>query len=282
MRSAWGRHSQDDATTFWSGDGRFGECPVWRDRDSCLYWLDIPDGVLRRLDVETGRVQSWSVGTDSAGLALTPAQDALLIGRARSLRRFDLASAVLEPIDDVPDGRDDERINDLGVDPSGNLWVATMHTAGQAAIGRLLRRSTSGAWDEMLVGMPIVNGPAFDPARGVGYVCDSDARKILRFSIPGAEVDGGLGATLFASFTERDGHPDGIAVDAEGGLWVAHYGAGCISRWDHTGRRTKTVNVPARHPTAVVLGGDAVFITSAASSDVPVRDAGGAVFRYAP
>jgi len=54
---------------------------------------------------------------------------------------------------------------------------------------------------------------------------------------------------------ERDGLPDGIAIDVEDHLWVAFWGAGVVRRLDPRGRVTADVPIPARHPSRVMFGG---------------------------
>lgn len=66
-------------------------------------------------------------------------------------------------------------------------------------------------------------------------------------------------------FAGRDGHPDGCAINAEGGLWVAQIGAGRIVRFDAAGRETGAITVPVTRPTSVIFGGTdmrTMFITS--------------------
>ena len=63
------------------------------------------------------------------------------------------------------------------------------------------------------------------------------------------------------------GHPDGSTMDADGMIWVAHWGGARVTRWDpRTGKLLATVNVPAQQVTSCAFGGpklDRLFITSA-------------------
>ena len=67
---------------------------------------------------------------------------------------------------------------------------------------------------------------------------------------------------------EEIGMPDGMAIDSEGMLWVAHYGGSCVSRWNpNTAQLLLKIDLPVTQVTACAFGGpnlDILFITSAA------------------
>jgi sugar lactone lactonase YvrE len=68
--------------------------------------------------------------------------------------------------------------------------------------------------------------------------------------------------------TREQGGPDGMTIDTEGNLWVAHYGGGCVRCWDpRTGEILEAVDVPgARSITSCAFGGtnrSTLYITTA-------------------
>ena len=77
-----------------------------------------------------------------------------------------------------------------------------------------------------------------------------------------------------------DGSPDGLAVDAEGGIWVALYQAGAVQRYQPDGRPDRRLEVPARAVTSLCFGGADLrdlYVVSADNSDD--RQRRGSVFR---
>jgi sugar lactone lactonase YvrE len=59
--------------------------------------------------------------------------------------------------------------------------------------------------------------------------------------------------------------PDGLAVDAEGGVWVALSNGGVVRRYTSSGVLDEVVELPARKVTACAFGGSALnqlFITT--------------------
>ena len=76
------------------------------------------------------------------------------------------------------------------------------------------------------------------------------------------------------------GIPDGMALDAEGYLWVAMYEAGCIGRFAPSGELVARLEVPARLVTSVCFAGPDspdLFFVSADHSERP--ELRGCVFR---
>src|SRR5690606_10424966 len=61
------------------------------------------------------------------------------------------------------------------------------------------------------------------------------------------------------------GMPDGMAIDTEGKLWIAHYGGSAIYRWDpETGLTFIRLDVPSQYITSISFGisyMDILFIT---------------------
>ena len=65
---------------------------------------------------------------------------------------------------------------------------------------------------------------------------------------------------------EGDGYPDGMTCDAEGGLWVAHFGGWRITRFRPDGSVDRVIEMPVSQVTSCAFGGpglDRLFVTSA-------------------
>jgi L-arabinonolactonase len=62
------------------------------------------------------------------------------------------------------------------------------------------------------------------------------------------------------------GVPDGAAIDVDGYLWNARWGAGAIARISPQGRLDRVIHVAATQPTACCFGGPdrrTLYVTSA-------------------
>ena len=105
------------------------------------------------------------------------------------------------------------------------------------------------------------------------YYIDSHTFRIDVFDFDAG--DGSiLGRRQFASIDRLDGTPDGIAVDDEGGVWLALYGGSAVRRYTPDGSLDRVVAVPAENVTACCFGGDdgrTLFITTAAPAGQRLR-----------
>ncbi len=106
---------------------------------------------------------------------------------------------------------------------------------------------------------------------------DSAARTVYRFDLTD---DGSIAnKRAFIVFEQDWGYPDGMTVDAEGGLWIAHWGGGRVSRFDEQGRMERSIVLPASQTTNCCFAGqhlDRMFVTSAATGVDEAQ--GGALF----
>ena len=60
--------------------------------------------------------------------------------------------------------------------------------------------------------------------------------------------------------------PDGLTVDADGGVWAAVWGGGAVLRYDPDGRLRESIELPAGHVTSCAFGGpelDQLYISTA-------------------
>lgn len=217
---------------------------------------------LLRLDVPLGRVLPAADGTSlaiaGAGFARLGA-DGEVTWLARPERQ-----------------RSGVRMNDGGVDVHGRVWGGAMRMDMRPGTGRVHRLEPDGTSTCVVEGITIPNGPAFTPDGRVMYLADSAAGVVYRHEL---SADGDLaGRELFATWSE--GSPDGMALDAEGGLWIAIWGQGRVERRDRDGRLTMTVALPARQPSCPALGGPdgcELLITTAALG-LPPGAADGAIY----
>lgn len=124
-------------------------------------------------------------------------------------------------------------------------------------------------------GYIISNGPAFSVDGRTLYHTSSFERTVFAFDVGD---EGRLdNKRVFAVIPDDAGYPDGMTVDAEGGLWVAHYAGARLTRFTPGGVVDRVVAMPVDHPTSCAFGGanyETLYVTSA-TKDLPVSDAAG-------
>ena len=155
-------------------------------------------------------------------------------------------------------------------------------------LGSLYRLDPDGTVHTMVTGVGISNGIDWSPDRTHMYYVDSLTQRIDQF-----DFDLATGAIAnrreLATIDANDGCPDGLAVDAEGAIWVALWGGSALHRYLPDGRLDRILRVPVSHPTTCAFGGPALedlYITSAtvklSDSERRLQPFGGAVMRCRP
>jgi gluconolactonase len=142
--------------------------------------------------------------------------------------------------------------NDLFTDVEGAVYVGSLRSdpfrGGDRVPGELWRIGVDGEASELYGGVGLSNGIGFSPDGRRLYHCDTAARSIL-VSEPGR--------TKPEPFARLEvGAPDGLAVDADGGVWVASFGGGCVLRYAPDGRLDRRLEVPARNVTSLCFGAE--------------------------
>ncbi len=240
-----------------------GEGPFW-DEDT---------RELLRVDIARGRIHAWSPATDSVTTRAIAGEVSAVLPRAGAPGWLVAAGhrvLLLEgdgqtTLAEVEGDRPENRFNDCKCDPQGRLWAGTMskqRTPGTAALYRL---ATGGELERVIAGTTISNGLGWSPDGERMYFVDSTTQRIdvLDFDGAGGEV---AGRRPLVEIDPRDGLPDGLAVDAEGGIWVCLFGGGALRRYSPDGRLDATIRLPVTNPTSPVFGGPdlrTLYVTSA-------------------
>lgn len=156
------------------------------------------------------------------------------------------------------------RMNEGGCDPHGRFWCDTMADDVRAGAGSLYRVDADGRVEVALTGVSSSNGLGWSPDGATAFYVDTMTGGIDAFTFDNAS--GSLGERRrFAEIESTLGFPDGIAVDAEGGVWVALWDGGAVRRYAPDGTLDVVVALPCRYVTARAFGGvelDELFITT--------------------
>jgi xylono-1,5-lactonase len=257
-----------------------GEGLFWSERENALYWTDILAPALNRLDLATGQVRRWTM-PEMIGWVIEREQGGLIAGFQSGFAELSLDPVTVQPIADPEPDQPANRMNDAKADPWGNIWSGTMPVAIDRPSGGLYRLSADRKVQRFDTGYTVANGPAISPDGRWLYHTDTPARIIYRFALSRSGVHD---RTVFLRFEESWGVPDGMTCDAEGGLWVAHWGGARVSRFTPDARLDRAIELPALQITNVCFAGeglDRMFVTSAADGreDEPLA---GALFEVDP
>jgi sugar lactone lactonase YvrE len=250
---------------------RCGEGPLWDDRDRALYWTDITGRCFYRYLRHQDRHERLSDNFEVGGFSLQ--QDGgFLVTNSHGIWfwRPGEAATLL-----ATEAEGQECVmNDCSADPEGRVYSGSFHLDGngQSAPSFLFRIDTDGSVHVADEGISFSNGLAFSPGEEFLYFADSAGRCIYRYDW--RRRDGQLSnRRVFARIDRAEGLPDGLAVDADGFVWCAHWFGGCLTRYDPDGYRERRIEMPASQTSSLTFGGselDEIYVTTAAQPNALV------------
>ncbi|GIL41172.1 SMP-30/gluconolactonase/LRE family protein [Roseiterribacter gracilis] len=243
----------DELTCVWSVAAHLGEGPFWSASARALWFVDIKQRQVHCFHPATALQESWNA-PDQPGFVLPMQGDTLVVGMPRRLCRFDPVDGSFTDLVAVESNLPRNRLNDGFVDAAGRLWFGSMDDAEEAPTGALYRWDGSGAPLRQDDGIIITNGPATSPDGTVLYHTDTLERTVYAFDLG----SNGMLANkrVFVRIEDEAGYPDGMAVDADGRVWIALFGGWGIRCYAPSGKLLRFVRFPCANVTKLTFGDD--------------------------
>jgi sugar lactone lactonase YvrE len=236
-----------------------GEGPVWADRWGGLRWVDMLAGDILSLR-DDGTIDRVTAGEIAAVVRPRSLGGAVIgVERGFALEEPDGRITHLDEVWSDPG----VRMNEGGCDPDGRFYCGSMAYDKRPGGASLYRLDPDLSVAIVLEGVSISNGLEWSPDGSRAYYNDTPTQRVALF-----DYDSEAGLTnrrTFVEIPEETGHPDGLTVDSEGGVWVALNGGGAVHRYAPGGELDEVVEVPPRKVTACALGGPGLqdlFITT--------------------
>lgn len=231
----------------------FPEGPRWH--DGRLFFSDIFGGCVRALEL-SGRAELIAeVAERPSGLGWT-ADNKLLVVSMNDRKLLRMEEGKLSPHADLAPFAAGP-CNDMVVDAQGHAFVGNfgfdMFGGAERRPAAIIGVEPDGTASIAADGLDFPNGMAIAPDGASLIAAESYGQRLTRFDLG---PDGTLSnRRVFAQFD--DVVPDGICLDAEGAVWVAHARANQALRVFEGGRIAETVTVAeGRHVFACALGGE--------------------------
>lgn len=256
------------------GRCHLGEGPAYDAASDTAWWFDILERRLYEARLATEEVTVHALPMMASALAVVDDRHQLLVAEdglyLRDRHEGHLVLHAALPPSDIP-----LRSNDARVHPSGTLWFSTMgrHAeAGAGAIHAFHRRRVQTLFSSI----SIPNAMCFAPDGRFGYFTDTARNELMRVPLDPAS---GLPVAAPERLLRHAGPGglDGAVTDAEGLIWCAHWGGGCIVAYSPAGEVLRRLRVPALQVSCpVFVGADfaTMLVTSAFESMDDVARAG--------
>lgn len=266
-----------------------GEGLYWDARTQYLWGVDIQGMRLWRWNLVGPSPQVWPLAqrlgwvlpTMQAGKLLLGLQGGFALAHSAEPTRFEW---LYRPFLHNPS----LRLNDAKADSTGAVWAGSLNNDDESrSDGCLYRLGPGGDLTLVDVGYTVANGPAINADSTLMLHTDSGRRTIYAFDLD-APVGKLSNKRVWKVFAEDEGYPDGMCFDAQGCVWVAHWGAGCISRFAPDGALLRRVALPTANVTNVCFAGadlDRIFVATAqaglSASQLLSQPQAGALFEVA-
>ena len=242
------------------------EGPVWDERKQRLLWVDIKrNQVLTREDSDTRILCNLA---QNIGCMALRRNGGMILGLTSGIYLLD-PDGKYERLE-VPELSPRVRFNDGKCDPQGRFWAGTIHLfPEESGIAALYCVLPDGRIRRVLDGVSNSNGLAFADGGQTLYYIDTPTRRVDAFDVE----TGGDGFPILKNrrtvirVPDDMGYPDGMTIDADGKLWIAHWGIGQVVCWDpRRGEALGLARVPVQAVSSCCFGGEdmkTLFITTA-------------------
>jgi sugar lactone lactonase YvrE len=247
----------------WKIKCKLGEGTLWVKDQNSIFFVDIKKKRIFSLNIKTKKKKIFKVNKEIGFIAHFKKQ-IFILGLQGEIRIQNLKTKKILKSINIEQKIKLNRINDGKTDPKGNLWFGTMdNLERKIEKGSLYKLDKNLNLKKIDKNYRITNGPAFIDQFNF-YHTDSGKKIIYKIKIN--KKNEIIKKNIFKKFTFNEGSPDGMTLDKNNNLWVAHYHGACVSVFDSKAKLIHRIQLPAKNITNCAFGGqnnNELFITSA-------------------
>lgn len=242
-----------------------GEGPVWDATQKVICWIDILNGKIHEYSPEKKIHKTIPVQQMIGTIAVC--KDGNFIAALQNGFAFiNRQSGEIKMINDPENHLPNNRFNDGKCDPAGRFWAGTMSLTDEPDKGNLYSLEKDGRIKKQISNVSISNGIAWSIDETILYYIDTPTFEIVAYNY---EKSTGLisNKRVIIKIDKEEGAPDGMTIDTEGMLWIAHWDGWQVTRWNPaTSQKLLAIKLPVARVTSCTFGGDNLedlYITSA-------------------
>ena len=266
-----------------------GEGPILDYVNNQIYWVDIGSNSFHIYSFEFNKLSTYKLDRSITSISLSFSGNLYCTSGHGFFQLYQLVQSKFEMrlISKIEENLQNNRFNDGKAGPDGNYWAGTMDIKEKSPTGSMYILSPKVPPRKIISNLIVSNGLTWDSENNIFYLVDS-ARRIVtsnRYDDNFNIVERQIAVKL----EESEGFPDGMTIDAEGNLWIAHWNGGRISEWNPIShKKLQEVILPAKNITSCCFYGkglNRLFITSAKLNQSPIvkqyndpNDLGGSIF----
>jgi sugar lactone lactonase YvrE len=244
-----------------------GEGPVWDAKRKTICWIDILKGEIHEYSPEQKTHRIIQVHQMIGSIAVC-SNGNFLAALQNGFGFIDRTSGEVRMIADPEAHLPKNRFNEGKCDPEGRFFAGTMSLSEDPQAGNLYVLENNFSVAKKIEGVTISNGMAWSSDHKTFYYTDTPT-----FEIAAYDYDKSTGninnKRIIIKIPKEDGCPDGMTIDNEGMLWIAHWDGWQITRWNpDTGEKLYHIPLPVSRVTSCAFGGNNLnnlYITSAST-----------------
>lgn len=242
-----------------------GEGPVWDAANHTILWVDIMGFAIHELNMKSNALRSISTPSMIGSFALCTDGN-ILAAMQDGFSFINRITGAESPLSDPEAALNGNRFNDGKTDPAGRFWAGSMSLSGEKGTGNLYMVDQQLNVKKQIENVSISNGLCWSLDQRFFYYIDTPTMEVVCY-----DYDNQTGEitnkTTVITIPAKEGYPDGMTIDSEGMLWIAHWEGWQVARWDpSTGNKIDSIHLPVSLVTSICFGGenmDDMFITSA-------------------
>ncbi len=242
-----------------------GEGVIWDKKQNLISWLDIEKGKIHEYNPGVQKHNVIEVNQKIGAIALCN-NGGYIAAMKNGIGFINRSTHAIKIIADPESAIPDNRFNDGKCDPFGRFWAGTMSETEEPHAGNLYVLNKDLSIEKKMEGVTVSNGMAWDMKHNLFHYIDSPTQTVVTYDYD--LTTGGIrNKRVTIRVPETEGSPDGMTIDEEGMLWVAHWEGWKIARWDpFTGKQLLEIRLPVSRVTSCAFGGNQLedlYITTA-------------------
>jgi sugar lactone lactonase YvrE len=242
-----------------------GECPVWDHQQGELITVDIISQKLLFYHLHNKRSTEITM-PQPVGCIVPTEEGRYLVALQDGIYEWNRSDNHLKMISNVESELKNNRFNDGKCDPQGRFWIGSMDMDIKKGAGSVYCLIGNNHPAKKITNTTISNGIAWNRESTKMYFIDTISYTILAYDFD-SETGNISNPKVIVSVPESDGAPDGMEIDENGNLWVAHWGDAKVKCWNPvTGKVIDEIAIYALNPSSCIFGGkdlNTLFVTSA-------------------
>ena len=240
------------------------EGPVWDASQNAILWVDIIQGAIHQYSLNENKLKTYPIH-EMVGCFAIDEDENLIMASKSGIAFLDRITGEIIYHSNPESHLPNNRFNDGKCDPTGRFWFGSMSLSEDFEAGNVYVFDNL-TLEKKIESVTISNGMAWSIDHKTVYYIDTPTFEVVAFDYEKSTGNISNRKSII-TIPKEEGYPDGMTIDNEGMLWIAHWGGWQVTRWNpQTGEKLHHFKLPTSRITSCTFGGEHLndlYITSA-------------------